>query len=407
VDGRERSKAFPTKAQAERLRSLLVHAHHRGEHFDEFTGQPVSWLPQAIDIQVHLWARRWLEEQWPDWQPRTRKSAIEAIARLIPLLVPSTSASPPSGLRAHLVVTLRPDAAAPTPDSPERWLDRWCLQLGQLNRALLADVDRRLAIGDNGQPLSASTAARFRKVSRACIRRAVELEILPADPWPPAPSGRSRRKSTRSKKPIDIRRLPDPPTMAAAIAAIASHQPASRRYQVMTAVAYYGGLRPSEVVMLRASCLQLPAAGWGRIDIREADVSFDEPGEPKSGPRSVPIPPPLIRILREWRDTNGFDTDDLIFRTRTGSRPTESNWARAWKRGLRQVGHPPLRLYDCRHAAATTWLRAGVPLGEAARRLGHSVETLVSTYVGALVGDEALANERIEAVLETDEAEAD
>ena len=30
---------------------------------------------------------------------------------------------------------------------------------------------------------------------------------------------------------------------------------------------------------------------------------------------------------------------------------------------------------------------------------GHSVETLVSTYVGALDGDEALANERIHAAL--------
>jgi hypothetical protein len=31
--------------------------------------------------------------------------------------------------------------------------------------------------------------------------------------------------------------------------------------------------------------------------------------------------------------------------------------------------------------------------------MGHSVETLVSTYVGALEGDEALANQRIDAAL--------
>ena len=39
-------------------------------------------------------------------------------------------------------------------------------------------------------------------------------------------------------------------------------------------------------------------------------------------------------------------------------------------------------------------------LGEVARRLGHSVETLVSTYVGTLTGDEEIANERIEARLQ-------
>ena len=44
-------------------------------------------------------------------------------------------------------------------------------------------------------------------------------------------------------------------------------------------------------------------------------------------------------------------------------------------------------------------IKAGVPLGEAARRLGHSVETLVSTYVGAMEGDDVEANARIESAL--------
>jgi integrase len=130
--------------------------------------------------------------------------------------------------------------------------------------------------------------------------------------------------------------------------------------------------------------------GWGRIDVVDTDVSFDEPGEPKTGPRSVPIPPRLVEILRNWVDERGFAPDELIFRTRTGQRPSGSNWTRAWQRALRQIGHSPLRVYDCRHAAATTWLQAGAPLGEVARRLGHSVETFVSTYVGALVGDESV-----------------
>ena len=79
--------------------------------------------------------------------------------------------------------------------------------------------------------------------------------------------------------------------------------------------------------------------------------------------------------------------------------PTASNRARLWQGALGRIGEPSLRVYDCRHAAATTWLRAGVPLGEVARRLGHSVELLVATYVGAIEGDEALANERIQATI--------
>jgi integrase len=191
------------------------------------------------------------------------------------------AAAAPPALRAHLSATLRPGADVRAGDPTERWLGRWCLRLGQLDRARLAVVDQQLGVGDNGQPLSAWTASRYRKVSRACIRRAVELDVLPADPWPPAPRGRARRKAVRTRKAVDVRALPDPSTMAKALAAIVTHQPASRMYQAMTAVAYYAGLRPSEVVMLRASCVDLPPTGWGTIEVREADISFDQPGEPK------------------------------------------------------------------------------------------------------------------------------
>lgn len=113
----------------------------------------------------------------------------------------------------------------------------------------------------------------------------------------------------------------------------------------------------------------------------------------------MPIPPVLVAMLRAWIEEKEFADAELLFRTRTGKRPTASNWARTFQRALRQTDHPPLRVYDCRHAAATTWLRAGVPVGEVARSMGHSVETLVSTYVGALNGDEQIANQRIEALL--------
>ena len=86
-------------------------------------------------------------------------------------------------------------------------------------------------------------------------------------------------------------------------------------------------------------------------------------------------------------------------RTRNDTTSSASNWARAWHVALGSVGQKPIRLYDCRHAAATTWLRAGMPLAETARRLGHSVETLVSTYVGALDDEEQVGNQRIDSIL--------
>ena len=399
VEGQQRSRAFRTKAEGDRYRAMLLVAHRDGDHFDRSTGEPESWKPQPVDLPVHLWARRWIAEQWAEWQPRTRVSAIEALARFIPAVAHEGS-TPPKGMRAYIVVTLEPGVDVDSSSPHEDWLTRVMPAIGALDRVRLAEVDRQLGLGDDGRPFAASTASRYRKVARACVRRAVELELLPTDPWPPPTRGRGQRKASRLRRHVGIRALPSPETMAMAIDAIVSHQPGSRVYRVMTAVAYYAGLRPSEVVMLRRHSLMLPPSGWGRIDVTEADISNDEPGEPKTGPRSVPIPPVLVNILQLWVDEHRFEGDALIFRTRNDKRPTGSNWTRSWHRALAASGQPPLRVYDCRHAAATTWLKAGVPLGEVARRLGHSVETLVSTYVGAIVGDEERSNERIQLILD-------
>ena len=109
------------------------------------------------------------------------------------------------------------------------------LTLGQLDEAVLADVDRQLGLGLQGQTLAANTSIRFRRTARTCIRRAVELKRIPADPWPPTPKGRNKRKARRRSRAIDVKRLPDPATMFRLIEAMANHQPSSRMYQTMTA----------------------------------------------------------------------------------------------------------------------------------------------------------------------------
>jgi integrase len=399
IDGRHRSKSFRTRVEADRYRGLLLQAVQAGSRFDESTGEPESWQTPLRDVRVHEWARRWLAEQWQEWQPRSRNSATEALARFVTVAV-DRGASPPEGLRRYLYDALRPDSKDGPDASLEKWMSRYCLLLGDLDRERVAEIDRELTLKLDGTPMAANTANRVRVVARASIQAAIEAGAVPSDAWPQRSRSRARRKIARTKRSVDVRTLPGPAVMAQAINAIATHQPGSKTYKVMTAVAYYGGLRPSEVVMLRVRSTELPTSGWGRLDVTEADISFDEPGEPKTGPRSVPIPPVLVSMLSDWIEQNGYtDPDQLLFRTRSNTRPTGSNWNRAWHRALESIGERPLRVYDCRHAAATTWLRAGVPLGETARRLGHSVETLVSTYVGALQDEEHVSNERIDGVL--------
>lgn len=399
VDGVEHSRARRTKTEADRFRSRLLVAQQDGERFDRLTGLPESWLPRGEDVQLHEWARRWVAEQWPEWAPRTRRNDVYALARLLPLVCESRAPAPPDAMRDYLVRSLRPDVEVDAGHECERWLHRWSLTLGNLDRTVLALASQKLGVGDKGQQLGSETVRRYRRTAHSCIRRAVELDQITSDPWPPAPRGRSRRKVNRSRAAVDVRSLPDADAAVAIIQAIKSHQPGSRNYQLMSAVVFYAGLRPSEVAMLRPGALQLPDSGWGSIAVVEADDGWDEPAEPKTGARDVPIHPVLVQLLRGWLDEYRLDARALLFRTRGGRRPSQSNWARALGRACRISGHPRIRVYDLRHSAATLWIRSGVSLAETARRLGHSVETLVSTYIGAMHGDEAEANFVLDKVL--------
>ncbi|MGI8663400.1 MAG: hypothetical protein ACR2LQ_09360 [Acidimicrobiales bacterium] len=281
VDGRQRAKSFRTRSEAERFRSLLLQSTTTGEPFDVASGEPASWLPGPEDFTTAEWARRWLAEQWDEWAPRSRRAALEAMSRFVTLAVPSSASATPTGLRIYLERALAPGCEQ-LEVRYETWLARWSIPLRALNKAILAEVDRKLAVGMTGQALAPATAGRYRKMPRTCIRRAVALDLIPTDPWPPDPRGRSRRKALRIRKHVDIRALPDHATVVRAIDAIVSQHPGSRKYTVMTAVVYYAGLRPSEVVMLRRRSLQLPDKGWGYIHVTEADVDNDEQGQPGS-----------------------------------------------------------------------------------------------------------------------------
>ena len=326
IDGRHRSKSFRTRIEADRYRGRLLQAVQDGSRFDESTGEPDGWQTPLADLRVHEWARRWLDEQWQEWQPRTRTSATEALARFVTLAV-SGNAVPPEELRVYLYTALVPGSNAGWDAGLERWMGRHCLTLGELDRDRIPDIDRKLALKLDGSQMAANTANRIRIVARACIQSAIVAGAVPAGVWPQRSKSRARRKVARTKRSVDIRTLPSPAVMAAAIDAIVTQQPGSKTYRVMTAVAYYAGLRPSEVVMLRLRSVDLPVAGWGRVDVTEADISFDEPGEPKTGARAVPISPVSVGILREWIDDNALTTPErLLFRTRNDTMPSGSNW---------------------------------------------------------------------------------
>jgi hypothetical protein len=124
-----------------------------------------------------------------------------------PLVVAARSSEPPEGLRRYLRESLTPDVDVDPDHGCERWLNRWVLALGELNRRNLAEANRQLGKRDDGKQAKFETSRRYRRTAKACVRRAFELEYIAIDPWPPAQRGRSRRKINRVDLAVDVKRL--------------------------------------------------------------------------------------------------------------------------------------------------------------------------------------------------------
>lgn len=196
-----------------------------------------------------------------------------------------------------------------------------------------------------------------------------------------------------------------------------------RRLVAFYAVMYYAGLRPAEAVALRESNCQLPSAGWGTLELDQTlpvttkkwtdhGQRHDPRGLKQRDPdatRLVPVPPWLVTILRAHVDEFGTAPDGRLFRNERGGIIGSTTYSRVWEEA-RQFALTPAQVvsplagrpYDLRHAALTTWLNAGTPAAEVAKRAGNSVEILLRRYAGCLDKQADAVNRRIEEAMRED-----
>lgn len=140
---------------------------------------------------------------------------------------------------------------------------------------------------------------------------------------------------------------------------------------------YYAAMRPGEALGLRRSDCTLPASGWGRIELAEtrpsAGKAWTDSGEAhdrrglkqraQGEVRIVPIPPPLVRLLREHLKEFGTAKDSRLFSSERGKVVAASSYSRAWKQARELTLVPDqvssvlaFRPYDLRHAGVSLWL---------------------------------------------------
>lgn len=429
VGGKVSSATFATVALAESRRSELWQAMRRGEAFRITDGLPESEVRAEAsakqareELPWFAFCREYMAMRWPTAAAKTREGIADGLAAVTLALVEQDQKMPsPEELRLAFRWAVVPKNAELDP--PEEledsygWISKKSLLVSSLeDPKILRDVQYRISFKLDGTPAAGETSRRRRRALNTAVEYAIERKLLTENPL----TAIKKVKSASSDR-VDPRVLVNK-TQAAQLLASVSYvgtwdRKKGRRLVGFYAVMYFAGLRPSEAVGLRKADCFLPEKGWGVLTLHDthpvSGKQWTDSGErhDKRGLKSreakedrpVPIPPPLVAMLRAHLKEFGTAKDGRLFTNERGGLVGSSTYWRVWRDAREYALSPDLqasilggRPYDLRHTCITTWLNAGVPVAEVARRVGNSPEVIHRVYEGCIYGQEEAMNKKIE-----------
>ncbi len=288
--------------------------------------------------------------RWPGAAPGHRRNLAEALATATPAMFATGEGRPDSGcLRealyswayvpsrryrtgggGELVENDPPDYLA----GALAWLEENTIPVGEIDAAVARAALNLLGRTTKGAA-AASTTTRRRSALYSALDFAVELKVLESNPLDGLQWTRPRATNR-----VDRRSVVNHGQARAFFAAVAEVDGGRyRRLRVFFACMYYSALRPEEVNELKKGNITLPDGdGWGEFLLSTADPDFGvqwadggirKPRELKHRPvgetRPVPIPPQLVRIIREHLAEFGWSEGGYLVRgVRGGPVPTNT-----------------------------------------------------------------------------------
>ncbi|MEU0408060.1 hypothetical protein ABZ307_09570 [Streptomyces griseorubiginosus] len=150
------------------------------------------------------------------------------------------------------------------------------------------------------------------------------------------------------------------------------------------------------------------AGGW-----TDDGTSYESRGlkrRARGATRAVPIPPALVKMLRDHLATYGTAQDGRLFRAAREGRVRSTEYCELWSdardkalsehEAASRLADVP---YSLRHAGVSLWIKSGVDPAEVAARAGHSIAVLYRFYAKILKGDQGRSNQLIARGLADDE----
>jgi integrase len=321
-DGRERSKQFKRRTDAERYVSLVEVDLARGDWVD----------PRLGRITVEEWFERW----WPT----------------LTGLRPTTRARDEASFRNHVLPTF-----GSTP-------------LARLDRTRLREWARHLSDPD-GAGLAPASVAKTVQVFNKVMRAAVEDRLIATNPVERLPLPKISREEMRFLNVDELARL------ASAI---------DPRYRPLVLLGGYGGLRIGEMLALRWSRVDLDRGRIEVVEgLTElaGTITFGPP-KTKAAIRSLAVPHFVVSALASL-DGGDADPKRLVFRSPEGHAVRPGLFRRRfWNPAVNAADLAPLRVHDLRHTAVALWIAAGANPKQIAIRAGHTSVSVVLDRYGHL-----------------------
>ncbi|WP_306303458.1 tyrosine-type recombinase/integrase [Streptomyces sp. TP-A0874] len=421
--------SFPTVALAESRRSELWQAMRRGEAFDRKSGLPESELREAAarasarpDPSWWDFSREYMAGRWRTAAAKTREGLADSLAT-VGLAMMEEGKKAPSPELARLAIRWAVVPGHADQEPPEElqaaclWLRQRSLPLSALtDPKVVRDVQYRLSFKLDDSPAAGETYKRRRRGFNTAMEYAVECGYLAENPLLGV-----KRAGASGGDVVDPRVLVNATQgtqLLTAVSYIGSvNRNRGRRLVAFFACQLYAAMRPAEAVGLRERDCYLPETGWGTLTLREtrpvSGTKWTDSGKrhdrrglksrEAKADRPVPIPPPLVAMLRQHLREFGTAADGRVFANERGGVLGTSSYWRVWQEA-RPIALPPdkvdsplaQRPYDLRHTCITNWLNAGVPVAEVARRAGNSPEVIHRRYEGCIDGHEEVNNKKIE-----------
>jgi integrase len=322
ADGKERSRQFKRRRDAERYASLVEVDLARGDWVD----------PRLGRITLEEWFERW-------WPTSTG-------------LRPTTRARDEASFRNHVI-----PAFGSTP-------------LARLDRTRLREWVRHLS-DPGGAGLAPASVAKTVQVFNKVVRAAVEDRVIATNPVERLPLPKIPREEMRFLTVDELWRLAsvmDP------------------RYGPLVLLGGYGGLRIGEMLALRWSRIDLEYGRIevveGLTDLA-GRISFGPP-KTKAAIRSLTVPRFVVDALASL-DGGNAGPKELVFRSPQGHAVRPGLFRRRfWNPAVLAADLAPLRVHDLRHTAVALWIAAGANPKQIANRAGHTSVSVVLDRYGHL-----------------------